>query len=153
MSAPGTVRRQILQQQIAYYRVRAPEYRHISPWGGPLETVRQALHRLGPFDHILELACGTGAWTAELAKIGQAVTALDAAPEMIEINRRQVANLRVHYAQADLFEWNLSETTAAYFSRSGCPTSRQRCWSPSSPRWCGRFGPWATCSLWISVTT
>ena len=37
--------------------------------------------------------------------MAETVTAIDAAPEMIEINRGRVADSRVQYIQADLFEW------------------------------------------------
>jgi len=97
--------RKILQEQIAYYRARAPEYPDIIPSSGPLAVVSQSLLKLGPLQHILELAPGTGVWTQELVRIGQVVTAIDASPEMIEINRRRVANTRVEYQGADLFEW------------------------------------------------
>lgn len=95
----------VLQEQIAYYRMRAPEYRHIVPRSGPLARARQKLQELGRVPRILELAAGTGVWTQELADIGESVTAVDASPEMISINRRRVGHPRVRYQQADLFEW------------------------------------------------
>ena len=47
----------------------------------------------------------TGIWTKELVSIGQEITAIDASPEMIELNRCNVADPKVRYRQADLFEW------------------------------------------------
>ncbi|HEY3717219.1 MAG TPA: class I SAM-dependent methyltransferase [Jatrophihabitantaceae bacterium] len=38
---------------------------------------------------VLELACGTGVWTALLAGRANTLTAVDAAPEMIEIARER----------------------------------------------------------------
>ena len=61
-------------------------------------------------DRILELACGTGLWTRELAQHTGHLTALDAAPEMLEINRANVNDCRVRYATANLFEWEPDET-------------------------------------------
>jgi demethylmenaquinone methyltransferase/2-methoxy-6-polyprenyl-1,4-benzoquinol methylase len=40
-----------------------------------------------------------------LLSIGREITAVDAAPEMLEINAWKVANTRVCYQCADLFTW------------------------------------------------
>ena len=97
--------RDFLEEQIAYYSARAPEYQAKDPAEGPLRPAHEALMGLGPCAHVLELACGTGVWTKELARIGDFVTAVDASPEMLEINRRIVADPRVRYQQHDLFTW------------------------------------------------
>lgn len=57
---------------------------------------------------MLELACGTGLWTRALATPAQRVTAVDAAPEMLALNRERLAaagHTNVDYVQADLFSW------------------------------------------------
>ena len=96
----------LLQDQIEYYRARAPEYddwfyrrdrydqgeAHTRQWQREVQRVRDQLHRVSNLGHILELAPGTGIWTAELIQIGARVSALDASPEMIAINR---AKLRI----------------------------------------------------------
>ncbi len=97
--------RTLLHEQVAFYRARAPEYDQSLATRDQLERVKHALRTMGPFEHIVELACGTGLWTSELVKIGEAVTAIDASPEMIAINRCRVADARVMYRQADLFAW------------------------------------------------
>jgi len=63
------------------------------------------LLEIGRVARILELAPGTGAWTQELLELGDTVTAIDAAPEMIAINKERVASPRVKYQLADLFDW------------------------------------------------
>lgn len=95
----------LLREQIAFYRARAPEYGKSGAYQDQLEAVKRVLRRMGPFEQVLELACGTGIWTKELVTIGQEVTAIDASPEMLELNRCNVANASVSYQQADLFEW------------------------------------------------
>lgn len=94
-----------IREQIDYYRAQAPDYRRVDISSGSLAVAREKLLKLGPLQHILELAPGTGDWTQELVQIGRTVTAVDASPEMIEINRRRVADPRVEYKQADLFDW------------------------------------------------
>ena len=108
-----------LQQQIEYYRARAPEYdewfyrtgrydrgpAHTGQWQREVEILRCQLHNAARYEHILELAPGTGIWTQELAQLGERVTALDASPEMIAINRAKLGAEHVEYALCDLFQW------------------------------------------------
>jgi len=116
--------RKLLDEQLAYYRARAQEYdESIQQMGrfaagetpDPAVSVEwdqaiRTLQAVGPVDHILELACGTGLWTKELAKIGRRITALDGSPEMLALNRSKVADARVHYATQDIFAWEPVET-------------------------------------------
>jgi ubiquinone/menaquinone biosynthesis C-methylase UbiE len=96
----------ILNEQIEYYRARAQEYdESIAGVSDLLESGRGLLLKLGKFDSILELACGTGIWTETLLQIGSEVTAVDAAPEMLEIARQKLGEVRIKYQQADLFQW------------------------------------------------
>lgn len=94
-----------VREQIAYYRAQAPDYRRVDLSSGALAIARRKLLALGPLQRILELAPGTGDWTQELVRIGETVTAVDASPEMIEINRKRVADPRVTYQRADIFDW------------------------------------------------
>ena len=110
---------ELLKHQIEYYRARAPEYddwfyrrgrydqgeAHTRQWNAEAQQVRDQLHSASGFAHILEMAPGTGIWTKELIKIGEGLTALDASPEMININRAKLLSAQVEYQQADLFEW------------------------------------------------
>lgn len=109
----------VLHNQIAYYRARAQEYDEWfyrqghydqgetlnAVWRQEADTVRQQLLSTVSVPHILEMASGTGIWTQELIKIGVQVTALDASPEMIEINRAKVQSDSVSYQLTNLFEW------------------------------------------------
>ena len=58
-----------------------------------------------PGGEVLELACGTGLWTRYLAQLHRRVVAVDASPEVIEINRTRTDSDRVQYMLADLFCW------------------------------------------------
>jgi ubiquinone/menaquinone biosynthesis C-methylase UbiE len=112
-----------LDEQVAYYRARAGEYdewflrqgRHDRGpewnrrWFSELEEVRRELDLFQTTGEVLELACGTGLWTVELARHATGITAVDASPEVLEINhaRLQEARLQtpVSYVRADLFDW------------------------------------------------
>lgn len=97
----------ILTEQISYYRARADEYdESISSRLEAFATGKDLLAKLGTFDQILELACGTGIWTETLLKMGNHITAVDAAPEMLKISKEKLGDERITYQQADLFNWN-----------------------------------------------
>ena len=117
----------LIADQIAYYRARAEEYdetmrqlgRYVSMGGSvagrpgdeegqEVATLLEALEALEasrPFDTVLELACGTGWWTQWLAHHARHVTAVDAAQEMIALNRERVDAANVRYILADVFSW------------------------------------------------
>lgn len=106
--------RDILSEQIAYYRARAPEYdasiATAEDFQGAFAVARDLLWQLGPYGQTAELACGTGMWTQTLLKISGHITAIDAAPEMLAIARQTTPPGRVSYQQADLFHWEPEQT-------------------------------------------
>jgi SAM-dependent methyltransferase len=113
---------QLLADQIAYYRARAAEYdawwfrtgrfdrgaANNAAWQADVAIVEREvgdmLEATRP-SSVVELACGTGLFTRHLAPHADHVTAIDAAPEVLAINRRRVAASNVRYVEADLFEW------------------------------------------------
>ena len=120
--------RRLLDDQIAYYRARAAEYdawwlrtgrfdrgaANNAAWHADVAQVEREivamLERRRP-SRVLELACGTGLCTRHIAPRVAHVTAVDAAPEVIAINRGRVASANVDYVQADLFTF---EPQSAY---------------------------------------
>ena len=114
----------LIADQIAYYRARAGEYdetmrqlgRYVSAGGcvsgrlgdeegKEVATLLEALEGIRPIDTVLELACGTGWWTQWLVQHARHVTAVDAAQEMLALNRERVDAANVHYVLADVFSW------------------------------------------------
>jgi SAM-dependent methyltransferase len=112
----------ILREQIDYYRARAGEYdqwwfrqgrydrgaEFNARWHDETAAVERALDawlvRRNP-GNVLELACGTGLFTRRLAPRVASVTAVDASPEVLAINRARVAAANVTRVEADVFEW------------------------------------------------
>jgi ubiquinone/menaquinone biosynthesis C-methylase UbiE len=115
----------LLAEQIDYYRARASEYdawwlrqgrydrgaELNAAWFAEIAQVEGQLaaslreHRPA---RALEIACGTGLFTRRLATGVGSLTAIDASPEVIAINRARLAEQRstnVHYTQADIFAW------------------------------------------------
>jgi 2-polyprenyl-3-methyl-5-hydroxy-6-metoxy-1,4-benzoquinol methylase len=115
---------QTLQEMKTYYRERAREYDewyyrqgHYSQgaemdarWFAEANEAFTALDTLQLTGDVLELAPGTGIWTERLVRTATTVTAIDASPEMIEINRTKVNSPKVAYLQADLFSWRPERT-------------------------------------------
>jgi ubiquinone/menaquinone biosynthesis C-methylase UbiE len=127
------MQRDILREQIDYYRARAQEYDESIFATGRyandlqvLDIARETLdtyalrlvQSLEPCEQILELACGTGIWTRALLTIGRYITALDASPEMLEINRGKLNDPRIYYQQVDLFAWEPERTYDLVFFAS-----------------------------------
>lgn len=121
----------LLQEQRAFYRARAPEYdewwqrrgrydkgEEISAeWDRQVAEVTGELASFNAVGNVLELAGGTGWWTQQLARTASRLTVVDASPEALELNRRRVARSDVEYVVADLFSWQPERAyDVAFFS-------------------------------------
>jgi demethylmenaquinone methyltransferase/2-methoxy-6-polyprenyl-1,4-benzoquinol methylase len=120
----GAVPTSVLDEMITYYRQRSAEYDEWwdrrgrydqgpdlnRRWLDEREMVYAALDSMELRGQVLELAPGTGIWTQRLVRTATTVTAVDASPEMIEINRAKLSSSRVRYVQADLFQWQPAES-------------------------------------------
>jgi demethylmenaquinone methyltransferase/2-methoxy-6-polyprenyl-1,4-benzoquinol methylase len=124
--------RHILDDQIGYYRARAGEYdewwfrtgrydrgtEFNAGWRSDVAGVEAAfeewLQAKKPLS-VLELACGTGLFTRLLAPRVERLTAVDASPEVIAINRARVNAGNVRYVEGDVFEWQPQERYDAVF--------------------------------------
>lgn len=131
----------LLAGQQEYYQARAPEY---DEWwerrgrydrGGEINRLwfqeqaelYAALEALGPLGDVLELACGTGAWTRRLAAQARSVTAIDGSAAMLQINAGRVRAENVRYHQSELFGWQPDreyDTVAFGFWLSHVPEAR-----------------------------
>jgi demethylmenaquinone methyltransferase/2-methoxy-6-polyprenyl-1,4-benzoquinol methylase len=121
--------RSLIQQQIAYYQARASEYdewflrqgrydrglEFNQQWFDEVEQVRNSLTRFKPHGNVLELACGTGLWTQQLLYHARQITAVDAAAEVLELNRRRLLSSKVKYIQTNIFNWEPEEQYDAVF--------------------------------------
>jgi SAM-dependent methyltransferase len=94
-------------EQMAYYRRRAAEY-DATAYGdlaGAGDRIAALVELLRPAGDVLEIACGTGMWTGKLLDWAESVTAVDSAPEMIEIARARLPAMGVEFVVADVFGW------------------------------------------------
>ncbi|HBD99832.1 MAG TPA: class I SAM-dependent methyltransferase, partial [Gemmatimonadetes bacterium] len=81
---------ELISEQVAYYRARAPEYDdwflrrggydqgpdHSKRWVAEIDMLLAELDRVEWGESVLEFAPGTGWWTAELAKRVESVMAV-----------------------------------------------------------------------------
>ena len=124
----------LLEEQMAYYRARSPEYdqwwqragkydrgpRFLRRWQDETNQVRAALDEFGARGRVLEIACGTGWWTPQLAEGAEAVTVIDASSEMLERCRARVAAAgceaaKLEYLQSDIWDWQPERRFDAVF--------------------------------------
>jgi demethylmenaquinone methyltransferase/2-methoxy-6-polyprenyl-1,4-benzoquinol methylase len=120
---------ELLAEQRAFYRARAPEYDQwwqrtgrydkgpelAAEWDRQVRVVEAALSGLDAGGSVLELAGGTGWWTERLARTADRLTVVDASPEVLELNRRRVQRADVEYLVADLFAWEPPRTYDVVF--------------------------------------
>jgi SAM-dependent methyltransferase len=119
----------LLAEQAHYYRERASEYddwwfrrgrydhgdEANARWFADAALVEDALEQFNPAGDVLELAAGTGLWTRHLVARARCVTAVDASPEVLAINRDRVDDPVVEYVEADLFAWEPERVYDACF--------------------------------------
>jgi SAM-dependent methyltransferase len=110
----------LLADQRAFYRARAPEYDQwwqrrgrydhgpddAAEWDRQVQLVVQALNTFGPVGDVLELAGGTGWWSQRLAQRATSLTVVDSSDETLGINRERVGRPDVTYIVADVFGWH-----------------------------------------------
>ena len=102
----------LLQEQLSYYRARAPEYSETAFPEVSCATLErasdeatQAVESFKPTGDVLELACGPGTWTPQLLRHADALTAVDGSPEMLSRAAAKVPDGSVQFIQADLYSW------------------------------------------------
>ena len=76
---------------------------------------RVALESYGATGDVLEMAGGTGWWTARLARTAGHLTVIDSSPETLDLNRDRVGRSDVDYLCADLFTWQPRRTYDVVF--------------------------------------
>jgi SAM-dependent methyltransferase len=102
----------LLDEQAAYYRVRALDYDEVYTGREHWDALVDLLPIRGD---VLELACGTGRWTGLLAARARTVTAVDAAPEMLDAARRRTPEATVTFVRGDALAWSASRAFDTVF--------------------------------------
>ena len=92
---------------IDYYSRRAHEYERIyqkPERQADLARLTEHLRCAAAGRRVLELACGTGYWTAALANAAESILATDASEEVLEVARaKRLDPSRVSFTRADAY--------------------------------------------------
>jgi demethylmenaquinone methyltransferase/2-methoxy-6-polyprenyl-1,4-benzoquinol methylase len=109
---------ELLAEQVDYYRARAPEYDEwwerrgpnwdLGPelnasWQRNIDELEHSLRTSRVSGRVLELAGGTGNWTAAMRRVADHVTVVDSSAETLEINRAKNGDDGIDFVTADLF--------------------------------------------------
>lgn len=93
---------------LEYYSRRAREYERIYHKPERLPDLAELHERIPRFfvdADVLEIACGTGYWTARIAGAARSIVATDRSPEVLEIARsKQYPKENVRFAIGDAFD-------------------------------------------------
>jgi SAM-dependent methyltransferase len=112
---------ELLAGQLRYYRERAATYSETALQPADDDDHLRLMAELGDaFDRhvsgdVLELACGPGTWTAMLAQRSRQLTAIDGAPEMLELACARCPADNVEFHRVDLFSWRPQRRYDAIF--------------------------------------
>jgi SAM-dependent methyltransferase len=111
----------LIESQRTFYDLRAPDFgdeavpdRRVSGMMAS-ELAGALIDEFAPTGDVLELACGNGSFTRELVRYARTVTAIDGSPRMLERNRLEVADSRVTYINANIFDWQPERRYDAVF--------------------------------------
>jgi demethylmenaquinone methyltransferase/2-methoxy-6-polyprenyl-1,4-benzoquinol methylase len=134
--------RDLIDEQIAYYRARAREYDATSPspegdpFGRGANAVRDALRAFAARGRVIELAAGTGQWTGLLAGRRGRPPRDDSSPEMLDLNREKTG-LATTFATRWPMPFALDPTADrdVVFFGSSCPTCRPHASTRSGAAW------------------
>lgn len=92
-----------------YYSLRAPEYEKVYERDDParqeeLAELTAALEKALRRRRVLEIACGTGYWTAIASRVARHIVAIDSSPEMLAIaSQKRIRRGRVEFRRADAY--------------------------------------------------
>jgi demethylmenaquinone methyltransferase/2-methoxy-6-polyprenyl-1,4-benzoquinol methylase len=93
-----------IREQIQFYREAVPYYGYV--FGPDDDAFEDRVLAYCPAStHCLELASGSGRWTMPLLGRCKRITAVDSSPERHALSNSRIADPRVEYIEADLFQF------------------------------------------------
>ena len=90
----------------AYYASRAPEYDRVyfkPERQADLQDIRRWLPTLFTGKSVLEVACGTGYWTQNIAPVASGMVAIDSSRETVQIARTRVRPEEAEFVVGDAY--------------------------------------------------
>ena len=118
----GGVSDDLIGSQRTYYDERAEHYMDLSKPSDRIgrgymsdEMTRSLIDEFAPTGDVLELACGPGTFTRDIALHASSLTVVDGSPRMLDRARAAVGDANVTFIEADLFTWEPARTYDAVF--------------------------------------
>jgi SAM-dependent methyltransferase len=117
----------------AYFTARAATYHDVYERPEQREELLRLHDKVAELmegHSILEVGCGTGYWTRQLAEVADSVTAVDSNPAMLAV-ARQTEDDRIEWVQGDACDLPASDDYSACFGGfwwSHLPRERQVTW-------------------------
>jgi SAM-dependent methyltransferase len=110
-SAPGRIRREIQHGRFLAKKGSGEIWNWESPAGKLrwARRVKMLSGHLQPGMRVLELGCGTGYFTRELARSGANIVAIDVSPELLEIARANCSAPNVQYQIQNAYSLSYAE--------------------------------------------
>lgn len=102
-----------IQNEVQHGEKIANNAVNIWGWGTPAGKAR-ADRRASYFIHVgditggkkvLEIGCGTGEFTKRIAQTGADITAVDISPDLLEVARSSITNVRFHIQNVKKFDF------------------------------------------------
>jgi len=107
--------------KLSYYKTIAPYYDLIIPRDikGICDSIEAIIKRYRKKKNILDLGCGTGRFSVELAKRGYHVTGLDITEEMLKVARQNAKKVKINikYIKGDIRSFKLPKKTDVIWAR------------------------------------
>ncbi len=110
----------MIEQRLRDEIVNGPHYGELGAWKmwltpagreGWRRRVDLLRRRLRPGMSVLEIGCGTGLFTRDLAKTGARVVAIDISPELVERARREVPEPTVEFRVDNAYDLDAEDRT------------------------------------------
>lgn len=106
---------------LSYYKTIASFYDTVVPRDikGICDSIEAIINKYEKKKEILDLGCGTGRFTSELAKRGCRMIGLDITDEMLEVARRSAkkANVKVRFIKGDVRNFKLKKRMDIIWAR------------------------------------
>ncbi len=102
----------------SYYDQRAKEYDkvyQIPEEQNDLQKASYLFQELFTDKNVLEVACGTGYWTAQISKTAASIYATDINQSVIDIALRKTYDCPVHFEAIDMYNMQTSQKYNAFF--------------------------------------
>jgi ubiquinone/menaquinone biosynthesis C-methylase UbiE len=111
----------MIMRNLSYYEAAAPFYDTVVPRDikGVCDSVEKIIKKYNKRKKFLDLGCGTGRFTIELAKRGYSMTGLDITSEILEVAQRNAkkVKVKVKFIKGNILNFKLKKRLGVIWAR------------------------------------